>query len=796
MLPPPMALFDPENSNRKFVGTPDYLAPETINGLGQDEMSDWWSLGCILFEFIYGIPPFNADTTEEVFDNILSRRIAWPNDCDFQVSEEARDLINKLIQLDPKQRLGSNQGEKYASGGAEIRAHAWFSDLNWGTLLEDEAQFVPNPENPEDTEYFDTRGATLQTFPEELEDQLSPAGLTPGGSEYSERPHDALGRVRTQVNSVKRGLMPLHIPPHVARDSRSRRLSEPVVADDFGNFTFKNLPVLEKANKDIVNKMRQEAMQAQARSAQSAAVSVSNTPISASPAPSLEGSPLLPIPLKRTLSINKHNRSASPSGLAHASSPNRQNTGSPMLVQLASVASNEKRQTSGSSQSSGSLQPGSFFDVPKDGSSPANAVSPIKHMRLPPVSPAKPLAPSEKSSPAFSRARSQTVGSQDGDFVPPRQAFIPGHHKRRSQLFAHEMSPSSSDNEGQQAKALLKVQRRRQSSRRLSQITMVDGPIYRPLDILICEDHPVSKMVMEKLFEKLRCRTITAANGSEALRLAVSQIQFDIILMEFKLPLINGVDVARMIRDTKSANTHTPIIAVTGYLKDLPEVHQFDTLIQKPPTLTKLTEALCKYCAWKPPPKDLKLSMPLQIPPPNHRAELGQTLDSPSSTTSSSQAPTMPDSSYRGSSRQDSIGSSIFSDVGSLKADELPVIISRRPTSDWTGGGGLGISEEIVTDKKPYIVTGYPHLVHTESDPAVTTLATIPAGLRTPRRQKSTEGVKGKRDSQSKNRLEVGGAEEGDDEDEELGDVQVRARSPHGKIVRQASKLGHEMMRN
>ncbi|KAK5002298.1 rim15, signal transduction response regulator, partial [Cryomyces antarcticus] len=75
MPPPPMALFDPDDSNRKFVGTPDYLAPETINGAGQDEVSDWWSLGCILFECLYGYPPFHADTPDEVFQNILARKI-------------------------------------------------------------------------------------------------------------------------------------------------------------------------------------------------------------------------------------------------------------------------------------------------------------------------------------------------------------------------------------------------------------------------------------------------------------------------------------------------------------------------------------------------------------------------------------------------------------------------------------------------------------------------------------------------------------------------------------------------
>lgn len=818
MLPPPMALFDPEDSKRRFVGTPDYLAPETINGSGQDEMSDWWSLGCILFEFLYGYPPFNADTQEEVFENILHRRIHWPDseDDDIIISEEARDLINKLIQLEPQNRLGANVDDRYPSGGAEIQAHPWFSEINWTTLLEDEAQFVPNPENPEDTEYFDARGATLQTFPEEMEDQLSPA-LTPGGSEVSDRPHDALFRARNQMISGKRGLMPLHIPPHVARDSRSRRLSEPVVADDFGNFTFKNLPVLEKANKDIVEKMRKEAMQAQMRGISSQAVSTSNSPAPSSPAGALEGSPMLPMPVKRAISISKGHRPASPSGLGNlTSSPSRPMQpslpSSPLLVQFSAQQQHhhERRKTSSSSHGSnghgggGTLLPGNFFDLPKDANGnilPSAASSPIKLSRMSTVSPAKTLGLPQRQSSTSSRTRSQTVGSQDGEMIPRPEGFVPGHHKRRSQLFAHEGSPSSSDNENTQAQALLKVQRKRQSSRRMSQINFMDGPMYRPLDILICEDHPVSKMVMERLFEKLRCRTITASNGSEALRLAVSQIQFDIIFMEYRLPLINGVDVSRMIRDTKSANTHTPIVCMTGYLRDLPTEHHFDTLIQKPPTVAKLNEVLEKFCSWKPAPKDFKFTTPLVIPHTTIRYEHSLSQDSPSSI-ASSQAPTMPDSSWKGSSREDSISSGVFSDFDSVRADDVPSIFSRPPTDEWGRESGLGISHDIVIGQKPYIRQAPPRLIHTESAPMTAFIATADdyapsttLGVRTPRKQRSSEAIKAKRESLEKKRVQGASAESGDDEDEELGRVTSRGKSPLGKSVRTSSKLGQEMMR-
>lgn len=789
MLPPVMALFDPEDHDRRFVGTPDYLAPETINGVGQDEISDWWSLGCIMFEFIFGYPPFNAATPDEVFENILQRKINWPEDPEEYTTPEALDLMNKLMAINPRERIGANVDEKFSNGGAEIRAHPWFSDVNWNTLLEDKAEFVPNIENPEDTEYFDARGATLQAFAEEMEDEPSPQ---PQATAATDRPHDALFKVRSQVNSVKRPLMPLHIPPHVrdARDSRSRRLSEPSLADDFGSFNFKNLPMLEKANKDVIQKMRQEAMQAQHR--QPSSSSAAQTPLTASQ-PALEGSPL-PMSLQRTLSQNKgNNRPSSPSSLSQAnSSPSRPSQpSSPLLVQFSTGTNHERRKTSGSSstashQSSGTFQPSSAEQNRMPNLRLGSvASSPVKTSRMPAHSPDKlPSSNQRHGSAPTTRARSQTIGSQDGtDLVSfPKEPFVPSHHKRRSQLF--DISPSSSDNEDPRTKALLKVQRRRHSSRRLSQFNIQDGPFFRPLDVLICEDHPVSRLVMERLFEKLRCRTITVTNGAEAVRYALSEVQFDIIMTEFKLPQVNGADFARMVRETRSPNRHTPIVAVTGYLKDFPETHNFDALIQKPPTLSKLTEALCKWCMWKPPPKDY-------VPPPavppvpiqNARPNQQPTDDSPSSV-SSGFAPNPP-SSYRGSSRDDSV-SSVFGDMEIVKSDDVPVIISRN--DDWDQGhGGLGISEDAHPGSPDPKAVPVPQLLHAASAPA----AMDATGGLSPRKQRSSEAIRAKRESLERKQYE--GAESGDDEDEELGNS--ARRSPPTRSRRPGSKLGIEMMR-
>nr|POF26092.1 serine/threonine-protein kinase rim15 [Quercus suber] len=814
MPPPMMSLFDPQDSDRRFVGTPDYLAPETINGAGQDEMSDWWSIGCILFECLYGIPPFNADTPEEVFQHILNRRIHWPEeDEDIVVSDEARDLINKLLCVDPNERLGSNKDENLANGGEEIKGHPWFAHLNWERLREDEASFVPASENPEDTEYFDARGATMSNFAAEFQDDPSSPAQTPG-VDYPDRPHDALSRIRTQVNAVKRNLMPLHIPPHV-RDARSRRLSEPVATDDFGSFQFKNLPVLEKANKDVIQKLRADALQAQVK-ASSTSTSAASSPapalVSPPPSTSLDSSPVGGLPLNRTLSVTKgnNNRPQSPSLLSQqSSSPNRgSQPSSPLLVSFSASQHHERRKTSSGasslSQQGPVLQSGTLFDqavrLPANFKPPTSiAPSPIKSTKPPSTQPPslvpvdKGVARSCQSRASSPRQRSHTVGSQEGDLMPD---LVPSHYKRRSGVF--DVSPSSSDNEETRQKALLRVQRRRQSSRRMSQINFMDGPSFRTLDVLVCEDHPVSRLVMERLLEKLRCRTIAVTNGSEAMRYAMSEVKFDIIMMEYKLPQVNGVDVARMIRETKNANSHTPMVAVTGYLKELLGAHHFDALVEKPPTKEKLEQVMGQLCQWKAPPDGWKPT-PQIIPQSSLRQGSMTTDDSPTTSSGFSGFGRGLSSSYHGS-REDSVSTSISDETNNSQFDSIPVIISRQATNEWDQSdlernfGGLGISNTLSVSPEPdasKVVMPHrsPTLSHQESAPA--DLATQEnAG---PRKQPSMEAIQAKRRSLERGRHESA-AESGDDEDEELGNINFRQRSPR-RHAKRTSKLGTEMMR-
>jgi serine/threonine-protein kinase RIM15 len=124
----------------------------------------------------------------------------------------------------------------------------------------------------------------------------------------------------------------------------------------------------------------------------------------------------------------------------------------------------------------------------------------------------------------------------------------------------------------------------------------------------------------------------------------------------------------------------------------------------------------------------------------------------------------------------------------SIKPDEVPVIISRTH-DDWDQGqGGLGISEDAHPGSPDPKAVPVPHLLHAMSAPA----AMDAGGALTPRKQRSSEAIRAKRESLEKKRYEC--AESGDDEDEELGHSQSR-RSPPTRNRRPGSKLGIEMMR-
>ncbi|XP_067234488.1 serine/threonine-protein kinase greatwall [Chanodichthys erythropterus] len=129
-----------------ILGTPDYLAPELLLGKPHDFMVDWWALGVCLFEFLTGVPPFNDETPQLVFQNILNRDIPWP-DGEEELTQNARNAIEILLTMDTNKRAGFK----------ELKDHVFFEGVDWENLHHQSMPFIPQPDDETDTSYFEAR---------------------------------------------------------------------------------------------------------------------------------------------------------------------------------------------------------------------------------------------------------------------------------------------------------------------------------------------------------------------------------------------------------------------------------------------------------------------------------------------------------------------------------------------------------------------------------------------------------------------------------------------------------------
>uniref|UniRef100_A0A8D3AXC3 Serine/threonine-protein kinase Sgk1 n=1 Tax=Scophthalmus maximus TaxID=52904 RepID=A0A8D3AXC3_SCOMX len=125
-----------------FCGTPEYLAPEVLRKQPYDNTVDWWCLGSVLYEMLFGLPPFYSRDTHEMYDNILHKPLAMRPGA----SSTAWSLLQALLEKDGTYRLGSRDDFN------EIKAHNFFSSINWDDL--EQKKILP-PFTPKVSSYFD-----------------------------------------------------------------------------------------------------------------------------------------------------------------------------------------------------------------------------------------------------------------------------------------------------------------------------------------------------------------------------------------------------------------------------------------------------------------------------------------------------------------------------------------------------------------------------------------------------------------------------------------------------------------
>jgi serine/threonine-protein kinase RIM15 len=395
-----------------------------------------------LFEFLHGWPPFHAETPQLVFENILMRKIEW--DEDLEISPQARQLMDGFMCTDVEKRLGTR-------GAAEVKVMEWFAGTDWDNLHYQKVFFVPTVKNMEDTDYFDTRGAQ------------KPAKLSDSDEEKNE---------------------------NVSKEKLTSANEE---AADFGEAVYKNLPLLEKANLKIMNKINQEFPEGE----QWLQKRRDSLPVhsAGSPTPSF-GSP----------NLSQPPRSISPMHFSSIVSARRDSMPvNPHLSLVAPIPISSKKKLPQPSNS--------FENLSRTSSSslePKNSPSLLLEL------------PKTHHGQSHSARQSYINCDSDGSLArsnSPDQAF-----KKRSQAYLDS------------AKQTLFETRGKDDFSDDAANSRSDMPT---LDVLIAESNPVAAQILETILRSLNCRCVRVKTGGDVVQCALGEIKFDIIFVDINLPVCN-----------------------------------------------------------------------------------------------------------------------------------------------------------------------------------------------------------------------------------------------------------------
>ena len=113
-------------SATSFCGSVAYLAPEMLKRSGHGKSVDWYLLGVLLYEMLFGTPPYYSKSKETLFNNIKRGTLKLPKD----INPDTLDILKRLLNRNPNKRLGSSSAD-----ADEIKAHPFFSNINWNDVI-------------------------------------------------------------------------------------------------------------------------------------------------------------------------------------------------------------------------------------------------------------------------------------------------------------------------------------------------------------------------------------------------------------------------------------------------------------------------------------------------------------------------------------------------------------------------------------------------------------------------------------------------------------------------------------
>merc|ERR1719445_2566693 len=154
-----------------LCGTPDYLAPEVVSGIGHNKAVDWWTLGILIYEMIASYPPFYDDDPMQTYTKIMHGNVHYPR----HFSKNLIDLCRRLLRAKPTKRLGVIKG-----GIDNIKNHPWFAQkINWQKFeaMQVDAPYTPMIAGPSDISNF-------EEYSEDISNETNKAAYVDDGSNW------------------------------------------------------------------------------------------------------------------------------------------------------------------------------------------------------------------------------------------------------------------------------------------------------------------------------------------------------------------------------------------------------------------------------------------------------------------------------------------------------------------------------------------------------------------------------------------------------------------------------------